>query len=78
MADGLASVAGKTGWYVGSPELGLVNVGNAHIKEHPNAPLANNPEACRKLYNMSLRILQQCDTGFHPASGPVEMEYVQL
>ena len=61
---------------MGSPELGLVNVGNAHIKEHPNALLANNPEACRKLYTMSLSILQQCGTGFHPASGPIEKEYV--
>ena len=40
-----------------------MNICNAHIKEHPNAPLANNPEACRKLYNMSLRILQQSDAG---------------
>jgi hypothetical protein len=69
--------AGKSGWYVGTPELGLVNIGNAHIKEHPNAPLANNPEACSKLYNVSLRILQQSDAGFNPASGPIEMEYAQ-
>lgn len=27
-------VTGKNGWYVGTPELGLVNVGNAHLKEH--------------------------------------------
>ncbi|BDA50877.1 probable WW domain-containing oxidoreductase [Coccomyxa sp. Obi] len=69
-------VNGKNGWYVGTPELGLVNVGNAHIKEHPNAPLANNPEACRRFYNKTLAILKQSDPSFEPASGPIEQSYV--
>jgi hypothetical protein len=69
-------VAGKNGWYVGSPELGLVNIGNAHLRKNPQAPLVNDEEACRKLYNKSLAILKQCDPSFTPTSGPIEPTYV--
>ena len=31
----LSYIAGKNGWYVGSPELGLVNFGNAHLRKNP-------------------------------------------
>lgn len=50
--------------------------GNAHIKEHPRAPLANNPEAARRFLNKTLAVLKQCDPSFEPASGPIEQEYV--
>lgn len=38
---------GRSGSYIGSPELGLVNYFQAGVIRKPNAPLARDPWACR-------------------------------
>ena len=40
-------VAGKTGTYIGIPELGMVNLMQAH-EQVPNAPLGRDPDAWKK------------------------------
>ena len=67
--------AGKSGWYVGSPELGFVNSFNAHAKEDPNAPAANDPVACRRLYAETLRIIKECDPRFQPTTQDIPLEH---
>lgn len=67
--------AGKSGWYIGSPELGFINAFNAHAKEHPNAPAANDPVACRRLYAETLRIIKECDPRFQATTQDIPLEH---
>jgi NAD(P)-dependent dehydrogenase (short-subunit alcohol dehydrogenase family) len=46
----------KTGAYVGSSETGALNIFQAKEK-WPNAPMANNPEACERLYKETIKII---------------------
>jgi len=65
---------GKSGWYVGSPELGLINMFNAHVKEHPNAPAANDPVACHRLYSETLKIIKEVDPQFQQVTQDLPLE----
>lgn len=56
MIMGWRGCAEKTGAYIGSPETGLINCLQAREKT-PNAPLANNPEACERLYKETVKII---------------------
>lgn len=53
--------AGRTGAYIGSPELGPVNYFQTGEIRRPNAPLARDPWACRRLMDASLLILREVD-----------------
>lgn len=53
--------AGRTGAYVGSPELGPVNYFQTGEIRRPNSPLARDPWACRRLMDASLLILREVD-----------------
>ena len=35
--------AGKSGWYVGSPEFGFINLGMSHLEENPNVSSFRGP-----------------------------------
>lgn len=52
---------GRTGAYIGSPELGPVNYFQTGEIRRPNAPLARDPWACRRLMDASLLILKEVD-----------------
>eukprot|EP00775_Hariotina_reticulata_P005452 gene5452-5686_t len=52
---------GRSGAYIGSPELGLVNYFQAKEIRRPNAPLARDAWACRRLLDASLVILKELD-----------------
>ena len=65
---------GKSGWYCGSPELGLVNMFNAHAKEDANAPAANDPATCQRLYNETLRLISEADPRFQPTTQDSPLE----
>ena len=52
-----------------------MNSFNAHVKEDPNAPLANDPVACRRLYAETLRILKECDPRFQPTTQDMPLEH---
>ena len=51
-------IAGKTGTYIGSPELGMVNLMQAH-EQVPNAPLGRDPDAWKKAYEETMRIIEE-------------------
>ncbi|WIA38443.1 hypothetical protein OEZ86_001767 [Tetradesmus obliquus] len=55
------SLKGRSGSYIGSPQLGLVNYFQAGIIPTPNPPLARDPWACRRLLDASLAILKEVD-----------------
>eukprot|EP00879_Flechtneria_rotunda_P001256 GHRR01001403.1.p1 GENE.GHRR01001403.1~~GHRR01001403.1.p1 ORF type:complete len:453 (+),score=134.03 GHRR01001403.1:286-1644(+) len=55
------SLKGRNGSYVGSPELGPVNYFQAGTIRKPNAPLARDPWACRRLVDASILILKEID-----------------
>lgn len=51
---------GHSGAYIGSPELGLLfNHAMALQIKTPNAPLARDPIACKRLYDETLKILHK-------------------
>jgi hypothetical protein len=52
---------GRTGAYCGSPELGPVNYFQTGEIRRPNAPLARDAWACRRLLDASLVILREVD-----------------
>ncbi len=51
-----------------------MNLFNAHIKEDANAPVANDPVACQRLYNETLRIISEVDPRFQPATQDMPLE----
>ena len=53
--------AGRSGAYIGSMELGPVNYIQAGEIHRPNAPLARDPWAIRRLYDATLAILKEID-----------------
>lgn len=53
--------AGRSGSYIGSPELGPVDYFQARVIRSPNAPLARDPWACRRLVDASIAILKEID-----------------
>jgi NAD(P)-dependent dehydrogenase (short-subunit alcohol dehydrogenase family) len=55
------SLAGRSGSYVGSPELGPVDYFQARVIREPNAPLARDAWACRRLVDASIAILKEID-----------------
>ncbi|KAF6258815.1 hypothetical protein COO60DRAFT_1638905 [Scenedesmus sp. NREL 46B-D3] len=55
------SLKGRSGSFIGSPQLGLVNYFQAGIIPTPNPPLARDPWACRRLLDASIAILKEVD-----------------
>ena len=61
MLPGFSRLIGRSGSYIGSPELGPVDYFQARVIRSPNAPLARDPWACRRLVDASIAILKEID-----------------
>lgn len=67
-AEGL-SHAGHNGGYIGSPELGLLNVLQAR-EQVPNAPLCSDPVALDRLWNETVKIIDDASGENWTKEGP--------
>ena len=61
--------AGHNGSYIGSPELGLLNVLQAR-EQVPNAPLASDPVALDRLWSESIKCIDDAAGEHWAKDGP--------
>jgi len=66
---GLLLFAGHNGGYIGSPELGLLNVLQAR-EQVPNAPLCSDPVALDRLYNETVKCIDDASGENWVKDGP--------
>lgn len=59
---------------MGAPEQGTINAFNAHVRKEAFAPVANDPVACQRLYNETLKIFGECDPQFSPVTDDLKLE----
>ena len=60
---------GHNGGYIGSPELGLLNVLQAH-EQVPNAPLCSDPVALDRLWNETVKCIDDASGEHWAKDGP--------
>jgi len=61
--------AGHNGGYIGSPELGLLNVLQAR-EQVPNAPLCSDPVALDRLWNETVKCIDDASGEHWAKDGP--------
>ena len=64
-----AFLAGHNGGYIGSPELGLLNVLQAR-EQVPNAPLCSDPVALDRLWKETVKIIDDASGENWTQDGP--------